>query len=95
VALEGARSLMWRAAELEVAGAPAGVLASMAKLAASAAAELVARDAMQFLGGTGYVRDVAATRMFRDVRLWAFSPLANEMVRNRIGEAHLGLPRAT
>lgn len=95
VALEGARSLLWRAAELEVRGAPAGDLAAMAKLAASEAAERVARDGMQLLGGTGYTRDVAVTRLFRDVRLWAFSPLANEMVRNRIGSSYLGLPRAT
>ena len=95
VALEGARSLMWRAAELEVAGEPAGVLAAMAKLAASEAAERVARDGMQFMGGLGYTREVAMTRLFRDVRLWAFTPLTNEVVRNRIGEAHLGLPRAT
>ena len=33
-------------------------------------------------------------RYFRDVRLWSFSPLNNEMVRNRIGEQLLGLPRS-
>jgi acyl-CoA dehydrogenase len=33
-------------------------------------------------------------RYFRDVRLWSFSPLTNEMVRNRIGERFLGLPRS-
>ena len=33
-------------------------------------------------------------RFFRDVRLWSFSPLNNEMVRNRIGERLLQLPRS-
>jgi acyl-CoA dehydrogenase len=46
------------------------------------------------MGGMGYTRAVAMERYFRDVRLWQFSPLTNEMVRNRIGEQHLGLPRS-
>ena len=64
----------------------------MAKLVASEAAERIARDGMQLMGGAGYSRDVAMQRYFRDVRLWSFSPLNNEMVRNRIGEQLLGLP---
>jgi alkylation response protein AidB-like acyl-CoA dehydrogenase len=94
VALESARSLMVRAAEIEVAGGDAGVLASMAKLVASVAAQTIALRGMQLMGGMGYTRAVAMQRYFRDVRLWQFSPLTNEMVRNRIGEQHLGLPRS-
>jgi len=94
MALESSRSLMARAAEVEVAGGDAGVLASMAKLMASEAAERIARDGMQLMGGAGFSRDVAMQRYFRDVRLWSFSPLNNEMVRNRIGEQLLGLPRS-
>jgi acyl-CoA dehydrogenase len=94
VALEAARGLMFRAAEIEVAGGDAGTLASMAKLVASEAAERIARKGMQLMGGAGYSRDVAMQRYFRDARLWSFSPLTNEMVRNRIGEQLLGLPRS-
>ena len=94
VALESARGLMMRAAEIEVAGGDAGVLASMAKLVASEAAETIALRGMQLMGGMGYTPAVAMERYFRDVRLWQFSPLTNEMVRNRIGEQHLGLPRS-
>ena len=94
VSLESARGLMVRAAEIEVAGGDAGVLASMAKLVASEAAQTIALRGMQLMGGMGYTRAVAMERYFRDVRLWQFSPLTNEMVRNRIGEQHLGLPRS-
>jgi alkylation response protein AidB-like acyl-CoA dehydrogenase len=94
VALESARSLMVRAAEIEVAGGRADALASMAKLVASEGAERIARKGMQLMGGAGYSREFAMQRFFRDVRLWGFSPLTNEMVRNRIGEQVLGLPRS-
>jgi alkylation response protein AidB-like acyl-CoA dehydrogenase len=94
VALESGRTLMWRAAEVEAAGGDAGVLASMAKLVASEAAVDLTLRGMQLMGGMGFTRGVAMQRYFRDVRLWSFSPLTNEMVRNRIGEQHLGLPRS-
>jgi acyl-CoA dehydrogenase len=94
VALESARGLMVRAAEIEVSGGNAGDLAAMAKLVASEGAERIARKGMQLMGGAGYSREFAMQRYFRDVRLWSFSPLTNEMVRNRIGEQVLGLPRS-
>ncbi|MEE8165400.1 MAG: acyl-CoA dehydrogenase family protein [Myxococcota bacterium] len=94
VQLEAARSLMWRAAEIEVAGGNADSLASMAKLLASDAAVEISLKGMQLMGGTGYTRGSAMQRLFRDGRLWSFSPLNNEMVRNRLGEGWLGLPRS-
>jgi acyl-CoA dehydrogenase len=94
VALESARSLLLRAAEVEVAGGDAGLLASMAKLVASEAAVRTAERGMQLMGGHGYARANAMQRYYRDGRLWSFSPLTNEMVRNRIGEQLLGLPRS-
>lgn len=94
VGLESARSLMLRAAAIEVAGGDAGSLAAMAKLVASECGQRIALQGMQLLGGAGYSREVAMQRYFRDVRLWSFSPLTNEMVRNRIGEQVLGLPRS-
>lgn len=94
VALESARALMLRAADIEVAGGNADMLAAMAKLIASEAAVDIAHRGMQLMGGMGYTREVPMQRYFRDGRLWSFSPLANEMVRNRIGQQLLGLPRS-
>jgi acyl-CoA dehydrogenase len=94
VALESARALMTRAAEVEAGGGDAGNLASMAKLVASEAAVNIALRGMQLMGGVGYTRDVAMERFFRDGRLWSFSPLTNEMVRNGLGTRLLGLPRS-
>ncbi len=94
VALESARSLMARAAEVEAGGGDAGNLASMAKLVASEAAVEIALRGMQLMGGMGFAREVAMQRFFRDGRLWCFSPLTNEMVRNSLGARLLGLPRS-
>ena len=93
-ALEAARSLMGRAAAIEVAGGRADTLAQMAKLVASEAAVDVCLRGMQLMGGMGFTADAAMTRRFRDARLWSFSPLNNEMVRNTIGERYLRLPRS-
>jgi alkylation response protein AidB-like acyl-CoA dehydrogenase len=94
VQLEAARSLMMRAAEVELAGGRADMLALMAKLMASEAAQDITLKGMQLMGGMGYSREMPMQRWFRDVRLWSFAPLNNEMVRNRIGERLLGLPRS-
>lgn len=94
LALEAARGLLWRATAVEVGGGDSAALAAMAKLAASEAAVAIAHQGMQLMGGLGYTRDVAMQRFFRDARLWTFSPLANEMVRNGLGERLLGLPRS-
>lgn len=94
VALESARGSMLRAAEIEVAGGESGMLASIAKLVASEAAVRIAERGMQLMGGHGYTRANPMQRYYRDGRLWSFSPLTNEMLRNRIGEQLLGLPRS-
>lgn len=94
IALESARGLLVRAAEIEAEGGRADLMASMAKVAASEAALKVTEDGMQLMGGAGYSREFPMQRWFRDVRLWSFSPLANEMVRNYLGERMLGLPRS-
>jgi alkylation response protein AidB-like acyl-CoA dehydrogenase len=95
VALESARASMLRAAEIEVAGGDGGMLATIAKLVASEAAVKIAERGMQLLGGIGFTRGNPMQRYFRDGRLWSFSPLTNEVLRNRIGEQLLGLPRTT
>jgi alkylation response protein AidB-like acyl-CoA dehydrogenase len=94
MALEAARGLMVRAAEIEAGGGRADLLASMAKVAASEAGVTITQDGMQLMGGFGFSREFPMQRWFRDVRLWTFSPLTNEMVRNYLGERLLDLPRS-
>ncbi|UFS98531.1 acyl-CoA dehydrogenase family protein [Nocardia huaxiensis] len=94
LAIEAARSLMIRAAEIEVAGGRADILSSMAKIVASEAAVKVTQDGMLMFAGAGFSREFPIQRWFRDVRLWTFAPLTNDMARNYLGERYLGLGRS-
>jgi len=67
--LNAARQLVYHAASLKDAGLPCLSEACMAKLFASEAAERICRDAMQTLGGYGYVEDFPLERIYRDVRV--------------------------
>ncbi|MBN3282568.1 ACADS protein, partial [Polyodon spathula] len=69
LALEGARLLTWRAAMLKDNGKPYTKEAAMAKLAASEAATFISHQAIQVLGGMGYVTDMPAERHYRDARI--------------------------
>ncbi|WP_060512757.1 acyl-CoA dehydrogenase [Pseudomonas sp. NBRC 111124] len=64
-----ARQMVLHAAALRDAGHPALVEASMAKLFASEMAEKVCSDALQTLGGYGYLSDFPLERIYRDVRV--------------------------
>lgn len=64
-----ARQMVWHAAALRDAGRPALTEASMAKLFASEMAEKVCSDALQTLGGYGYLNDFPLERIYRDVRI--------------------------
>jgi len=64
-----ARQMVHHAAALRDAGRPALVEASMAKLFASEMAETVCSDALQTLGGYGYLSDFPLERIYRDVRV--------------------------
>jgi acyl-CoA dehydrogenase len=61
---------------------------------ASEAAVKVTTAGMEILGGAGFSLEYPMQQWFRDVRLWVFAPLANDMVRNYLAERHLGLPRS-
>ena len=67
--LESARLLTHRAAMLKGSGKPYTKEAAMAKLAASEAATANAHQAIQVLGGMGYVSDMPAERHYRDARI--------------------------
>ncbi|MDH3219088.1 MAG: acyl-CoA dehydrogenase family protein [Gammaproteobacteria bacterium] len=67
--LEASRLMVHNAARLRDAGEPCLKQASMAKLFASEAAERICSDAIQVLGGYGYLRDFPVERIARDVRV--------------------------
>ena len=67
--IEAARQMVLHAASLKEAGIPCLNEASMAKLFASEVAEKVCSDAIQTLGGYGYLSDYPVERIYRDVRI--------------------------
>jgi acyl-CoA dehydrogenase len=91
--LEMARTMTYKAAWLQSNGMPAQLECSIAKWAASEAAVRATERGMQIMGGHGYMMEHAMQRYWRDARLYTFSPITNEMVKNMVGES-LGLPRS-
>lgn len=67
--LHAARQMILHAAALKDAGEPCLIEASMAKLFATEMAEGVVSDALQTLGGYGFMKDFPLERMARDVRV--------------------------
>ena len=67
--LDAARLMVHHAARLRDAGEPCLRQASQAKLFASEAAESICSDAIQVLGGYGYLCDFPLERIARDVRV--------------------------
>ena len=66
--LEAARQLVLHAAALRSQGMPCLKEASMAKLFATEAAERICSDAIQTLGGAGYMAEAGVERIYRAVR---------------------------
>jgi len=69
LARDQARLLTWRAAQLKDGGEKFIREAAMAKLAASEAATFCSHQAIQILGGMGYVTEMPAERHYRDARI--------------------------
>lgn len=67
--LEAASLLVLNAARLRDAGQPCLKQACMGKLFASEMAEKVCSEALQILGGYGYLNDFPVERIYRDVRV--------------------------
>ncbi len=85
--IEAARQLVHHAAALRDAGLPCLQEASMAKLAASEMAEKVCSDALQTLGGYGYLADHPLERIYRDVRVCKIYEGSNDIQRLVISRA--------
>jgi hypothetical protein len=86
-AIEAARALVLSAAVLRDAGQPCLKEASMAKLFASEMAERVCSDAIQVLGGYGYVTDFPVERIWRDVRVCQIYEGTSDIQRLVIGRS--------
>ncbi|PCI58665.1 MAG: acyl-CoA dehydrogenase [Gammaproteobacteria bacterium] len=67
--LEAARLLLMQAADLKERNLPFGKAASMAKLFAAEKANKACYDALQMLGGAGYIKEYPLERLARDVRI--------------------------
>lgn len=82
------RELLYRAAaESERGGPGVGKFSAMAKLFCSDAAMAVTTEAVQVLGGYGYVRDHPVERMMRDAKLTQIYEGTNEIQRLVIGRS--------
>ncbi|WP_026691622.1 acyl-CoA dehydrogenase [Alteribacter aurantiacus] len=77
--VEAAKLLTYRAANLKVHGRPCGTEAAMAKMFASNTAMEVAIEAIQVLGGYGYVKEYPAERYFRDAKVTQIYEGTNEI----------------
>jgi alkylation response protein AidB-like acyl-CoA dehydrogenase len=85
--IEAARALYLSAARLRDAGKPYGSQASMAKLFATDTAMRVTTDAVQVLGGAGYVQDFPAERYFREAKIMQIFEGTNQVQRLVIGRS--------
>jgi butyryl-CoA dehydrogenase len=79
--LEAARLLLMNAACLKEQGKPFAKEASMAKLFASEKANKACYDALQMLGGYGYIKEYPLERLARDVRITSIYEGTSEIQR--------------
>jgi cyclohexane-1-carbonyl-CoA dehydrogenase len=79
--IEACRGLIYRAAALFDEGKRNTKLASMAKCLASDSAMKITTDAVQVLGGYGYMKDFQVERMFRDAKLTQIFEGTNQIQR--------------
>lgn len=85
--LEAAHQLVLHAAALRSLGLPCLKQASMAKLFSTEAAERICSDAIQTMGGAGYMTDYGVERIFRAVRGSKIYEGTNDIQRLVIGRA--------
>lgn len=77
--IEQAKYMVYKAALDKDAGRPYSVSAAKAKLACSDAAMHVTVEAVQMLGGNGYMRDYHVERMMRDAKITQIYEGTNEI----------------
>jgi alkylation response protein AidB-like acyl-CoA dehydrogenase len=88
--VEAARLLVYEAAYKMDMGEEASMYAAMAKCFATDTAMAVTTDAVQVLGGAGYVRDYPVERYMRDAKVGQIFEGTNQIQRLVIARALLG-----
>jgi len=84
---EAARALVYASARhLDTEPKDASKVAAMCKVFASDVAMEVSTDAVQILGGYGYMRDYPVEKMMRDAKILQIYEGTNEIQRNVIGQ---------
>jgi len=89
--VESSRLLTYKAASMfdRNAHQEAGIIAAMAKFTASDTAMRVTTDAVQILGGYGYMKDYPVERMMRDAKLTQIYTGTNQIMRLVAGRSIL------
>jgi alkylation response protein AidB-like acyl-CoA dehydrogenase len=89
--LEAARSLLWRAcAKLDAKAADATAFCAMAKRFATDTGFRVTDEALQLLGGYGYLADYGIEKILRDLRVHRILEGTNEIMRLIVARQMLG-----
>jgi len=90
IELEAARALLWRAcAKLDAKAPDAGTFCAMAKRFVTDTGSRVADDALQLLGGYGYLADYGVEKIVRDLRVHRILEGTNEIMRMIVGRQML------
>ncbi|MBY6413987.1 acyl-CoA dehydrogenase family protein [Rhodococcus sp. BP-252] len=89
--LEAARTMLWRAADALQNNAPDKVeLCAMAKRFATDTGFEVANDALQLLGGYGYLAEYGVEKIVRDLRVHQILEGTNEIMRVVVARSIVG-----
>ena len=83
--IEAARALVWKACWMLDQGMKATKEGAMAKCFASDVAMRVTVDAVQILGGYGYMRDYPVEKLMRDAKITQIYEGTNQIQRLVIG----------
>ncbi len=90
IEIEAARALLWRAGWLALSGRPLALAeGSMAKCLTADVAVRCCTEAVQILGGHGYIRDHPVEKWYRDAKLYQIWEGTNEIQRLVIARALL------
>ena len=91
IEIEAARALLWRAGWLATSGRPLALAeGSMAKCLTADVAVRCCTEAIQILGGHGYVRDHPVEKWYRDAKLYQIWEGTNEIQRLVVARAIMG-----
>jgi len=88
--IDAARHLVWRAAWLMDNNMPCGKESAMAKMYGSDVAMKVTTEALQILGGYGYMKDYPMEKLMRDAKLLQIYEGTNEIQRLVISREVIG-----